>query len=159
MEGFQHPQTALGLHENFSKRLNPDVILGRFQPWGTGVVADAFHGQAGGFRAQGLAGHRSLDPRSVIVAPLCGIFIGENDGVWWWRGAGTAGQKRSKRKPGKANHRREQCPMGRDPHIDAIKARQSLGLPLTSRLTEQQVKRAHKLLAVKHIPTRAVIQS
>jgi len=69
-------------------------------------------------------------------------------------GAGSTGQKRSKRKPGKANHRREQCPMGRDPHIDAIKARQSLGLPLTGRLTEQQVKRAHKLLAVKHHPDK-----
>ncbi len=69
-------------------------------------------------------------------------------------GAGSAGQKRSKRKPGKANHRREQCPMGRDPHIDAIKARQSLGLPLTGRLTEQLVKRAHKLLAVKHHPDK-----
>ena len=32
--------------------------------------------------------------------------------------------------------------MGRDPDIEAIKARQSLGLPLTGRLTEQQVKRA-----------------
>ena len=44
--------------------------------------------------------------------------------------------------------------MGRDPDIDAIKARQSLGLPLTGRLTEQQVKRAHKLLAVKHHPDK-----
>ena len=40
--------------------------------------------------------------------------------------------------------------MGRDPDFAAIKARQSLGLPLTGRLTEQQVKKAHKLLAVKH---------
>ena len=72
-------------------------------------------------------------------------------------GAASGGAKRgskSRRKPGKSNHRREQCPMGRDPHIDAIKARQSLGLPLTGRLTEQQVKRAHKLLAVKHHPDK-----
>ena len=55
---------------------------------------------------------------------------------------------------GGGDHRREQCPMGRDPDIDAIKARQSLGLPLTGRLTEQQVKRAHKLLAVKHHPDK-----
>ena len=70
--------------------------------------------------------------------------------------AGSTGKRGSggKRKPGKANHRREQCPMGRDPDIDAIKARQSLGLPLTGRLTEQQVKRAHKLLAVKHHPDK-----
>ena len=69
-------------------------------------------------------------------------------------GTDSAGKKSSKRKPGKANHRREQCPMGRDPDIDAIKARQSLGLPLTGRMTEQQVKRAHKLLAVKHHPDK-----
>ena len=71
-------------------------------------------------------------------------------------GGGSSRSKKatSKRKPGKSNHRREQCPMGRDPDIDAIKARQSLGLPLTGRLTEQQVKKAHKLLAVKHHPDK-----
>ena len=44
--------------------------------------------------------------------------------------------------------------MGRDPDIAATQARQSLGLPLTGRLTEQEVKRAHKLLAVKHHPDK-----
>lgn len=74
-------------------------------------------------------------------------------------GFGTAASKRSKasrtrRKPGKANHRREQCPLGRDPELDAIKARQSLGLPLTGRLKALQVKQAHKLLAVQHHPDK-----
>ena len=63
-------------------------------------------------------------------------------------------RSRSKRKPGQANHRREQCPLGRDPDLDAIKARQSLGLPFTGRLTEQQVKRPHKLLAVRFHPDK-----
>ena len=44
--------------------------------------------------------------------------------------------------------------MGRDPDLEAIQARQSLGLPLSGRLTEQQVKRAHKLLAVQHHPDK-----
>ena len=44
--------------------------------------------------------------------------------------------------------------MGRDPDIESIKARQSLGLPLSGRLTEQQVKQAHKRLAVKHHPDK-----
>ena len=44
--------------------------------------------------------------------------------------------------------------MGRDPDNEANQARQSLGLPLTGRLTEQQVKRAHKLLAVQHHPDK-----
>jgi hypothetical protein len=68
-------------------------------------------------------------------------------------GAGKRSNK-GKRKPGKSNHRREQCPMGRDPDLEAIKARQALGLPLTGRLSEQQVKRAHKQLAVKHHPDK-----
>ncbi len=65
-----------------------------------------------------------------------------------------ANTSKTKRKPGKSNHRREQCPLGRDPELDAIRARQSLGLPLTGRLTEVQVKQAHKLLAVKHHPDK-----
>ncbi|MAM81647.1 MAG: molecular chaperone DnaJ [Gammaproteobacteria bacterium] len=59
-----------------------------------------------------------------------------------------------KRKPGTSNHQREQCPLGRDPDLEAIVARQSLGLPLTGRLTDQQVKRAHKQLAVRHHPDK-----
>ena len=59
-----------------------------------------------------------------------------------------------KRKPGTSNHRRDQCPMGRDPGLEAIQARQCLALPLTGRLTVAQVKRAHKLLAVQHHPDK-----
>ena len=44
--------------------------------------------------------------------------------------------------------------MGRDPGLEAIQARQCLGLPLTGRLTVSQVKRAHKLLAVQHHPDK-----
>ncbi|CAE07843.1 conserved hypothetical protein [Parasynechococcus marenigrum WH 8102] len=91
---------------------------------------------------------------SLPVAKTTGFGGGEADSGGFGGGAGSSGKKSAKRKPGKANHRREQCPMGRDPDIDAIKARQSLGLPLTGRLTEQQVKRAHKLLAVKHHPDK-----
>ena len=74
-------------------------------------------------------------------------------------GFGAAATKRSKpskarRKPRKSNHRREQCPLGRDPNIDAIKARQSLGLPLTGRLSVAQVKQVHKSLAVQHHPDK-----
>ena len=42
--------------------------------------------------------------------------------------------------------------MGRDPGVEVIQASQSLALPLTGRLTVAQVKRAHKLLAVQHLP-------
>ena len=44
--------------------------------------------------------------------------------------------------------------MGRYPGLEAIQARQCLGLPLTGRLTVAQVKRAHKLLAVQHHPDK-----
>ena len=74
---------------------------------------------------------------------------------------GFGGQARSakrksskKRKPEMSNHQRDQCPMGRDPGVEAIQARQSLALPLTGRLTVAQVKRAHKLLAVQHHPDK-----
>ena len=71
-------------------------------------------------------------------------------------GSTTTRSKASKarRKPRKSNHRREQCPLGRDPELEAIKARQSLGLPLTGRLTAPQVKQAHKSLAVQHHPDK-----
>ena len=74
-------------------------------------------------------------------------------------GFGGASTKRSKaskakRKPRKSNHRREQCPLGRDPDLEAIKARQCLGLPLTGRLNAVLVKRAHKILAVQHHPDK-----
>ena len=69
--------------------------------------------------------------------------------------ANSAKRKASKkRKQGTSNHRRDQCPMGRDPGLEAIQARQCLGLPLTGRLTVAQVKRAHKLLAVQHHPDK-----
>ena len=67
--------------------------------------------------------------------------------------SGKRGSNRQ-RQQSKSNHRREQCPMGRDPDLVAIKARQTLGLPLTGRLTEQQVKRVHKLLAIQHHPDK-----
>ena len=71
-------------------------------------------------------------------------------------GSTTTRSKASKarRKPRKSNHRREQCPLGRDPELEAIKARQSLGLPLTGRLKALQVKHAHKSLAVQHHPDK-----
>ena len=71
-------------------------------------------------------------------------------------GSTTTRSKASKarRKPRKSNHRREQCPLGRDPELEAIKARQSLGLPLTGRLKALQVKQAHKSLAVLHHPDK-----
>ena len=71
-------------------------------------------------------------------------------------GSTTTKSKASKarRKPRKSNHRREQCPLGRDPELEAIKARQSLGLPLTGRLKALQVKQAHKSLAVQYHPDK-----
>ena len=79
---------------------------------------------------------------------------GAGSGGFGSASTGTGSKKRRQRKPGKANHRRDQCAMGRDPDLDAIRARQILGLPLTGRLTEQQVRRVHRLLAVSHHPDK-----
>lgn len=73
-------------------------------------------------------------------------------------GTGNAGgskrNRKSKRKPGHSNHGRERQPLGRDPDYEAICARQTLGLALSGRLTEQLVKRVHKALAVQHHPDK-----
>jgi hypothetical protein len=73
-------------------------------------------------------------------------------------GTGNAGgskrNRNSKRKPGHSNHGRERQPLGRDPDFEAICARQTLGLALSGRLTEQAVKRVHKALAVQHHPDK-----
>ena len=73
-------------------------------------------------------------------------------------GSGNAGgskrSRSSKRKPGHSNHGRERQPLGRDPDFEAICARQTLGLALSGRLTEQAVKRVHKALAVQHHPDK-----
>lgn len=108
--------------------------------------------------------HHPAVQRSGILAVLCNFFSltrkkgttasGASAGGFGSTSAGAGSKRRTQRKPGKANHRREQCPLGRDPDLEAIRARQSLGLPLTGRLTEQQVKRAHKLLAVSHHPDK-----
>ena len=63
-------------------------------------------------------------------------------------------RNRSKRKPGHSNHGRERQPLGRDPDFEAICARQTLGLALSGRLTEQAVKKVHKALAVQHHPDK-----
>ena len=78
-------------------------------------------------------------------------------------GAGNAGGNKRNRsgkrkpghsKPGHSNHGRERQPLGRDPEFEAICARQTLGLALSGRLTEQVVKRVHKALAVQHHPDK-----
>ena len=84
------------------------------------------------------------------------LATSSDSGSGGFGGSTTTRSKASKarRKPRKSNHRREQCPLGRDPELQAIKARQSLGLPLTGRLKALQVKQAHKSLAVQHHPDK-----
>ena len=67
---------------------------------------------------------------------------------------GSKRNRSSKRKPGHSNHGRERQPLGRDPDFEAICARQTLGLALSGRLTEQAVKTVHKALAVQHHPDK-----
>ena len=68
----------------------------------------------------------------------------------------TRGRKRSPsgKRPRHHNHCRERQPLGRDPAFEAICARQTLGLALSGRLTEQVVRRAHKTLAQEHHPDK-----
>ena len=90
----------------------------------------------------------------------CEITMSSDQEAQGGSGFGTSnagGSKRnrsSKRKPGHSNHGRERQPLGRDPDFEAICARQTLGLALSGRLTEQLVKKVHKALAVQHHPDK-----
>jgi len=53
---------------------------------------------------------------------------------------------------------RERQPLGRDPYFEAICARQTLGLALSGRLTEQLVKRVHKASLCSITLIRVAIQ-
>ena len=90
----------------------------------------------------------------------CEITMSSDQQAQGGSGFGTSnagGSKRNrsgKRKPGHSNHGRERQPLGRDPDFEAICARQTLGLALSGRLTEQLVKKVHKALAVQHHPDK-----
>jgi hypothetical protein len=66
--------------------------------------------------------------------------------------AGGAG--RGRRRRGKGLSRADWGPLGKHPPLDAIVARQRLGLPLSGRLGEAEVNRAWKTAAAEHHPDR-----
>jgi hypothetical protein len=65
-------------------------------------------------------------------------------------GSGTHGR----RKRGSGLSAADRLPLGKAPDLDAIIARQRLGLPLAGRLREADVTRAWKLAAADHHPDR-----
>ena len=46
MEGFKNSQAAFRFDEKGSQCFNPHHIVGEFKSWGSGVVADPFHGES-----------------------------------------------------------------------------------------------------------------
>ena len=65
-------------------------------------------------------------------------------------GSGSHGR----RKRGRGLSAADRSPLGKAPDLDAIIARQRLGLPLAGRLREADVTRAWKLAAADHHPDR-----
>jgi hypothetical protein len=65
-------------------------------------------------------------------------------------GSGSHGR----RKKGSGLSAADRSPLGKAPDLDAIIARQRLGLPLAGRLREADVTRAWKLAAADHHPDR-----
>jgi len=65
-------------------------------------------------------------------------------------GSGSHGR----RKRGSGLSAADRSPLGKAPDLDAIIARQRLGLPLAGRLREADVTRAWKLAAADHHPDR-----
>lgn len=72
-------------------------------------------------------------------------------------GSKKAGKGGKRKGPGKANpslSKGDWGPLGKHPHLEAIKARQRLHLPLSGRLTIAEVNQAWKRCASEHHPDR-----
>ena len=69
-------------------------------------------------------------------------------------GAQEASGSHGRRKRGSGLSAADRLPLGKAPDLDAIIARQRLGLPLAGRLREADVTRAWKLAAADHHPDR-----
>jgi hypothetical protein len=63
-------------------------------------------------------------------------------------------QGKGRRRRGTGLSAADRSPLGKAPELDAIIARQRLGLPLAGRLREADVTRAWKLAAADHHPDR-----
>ena len=66
----------------------------------------------------------------------------------------VAGGSHGRRKKGTGLSAADRSPLGKAPDLDAIIARQRLGLPLAGRLRDADVTRAWKLAAADHHPDR-----
>jgi hypothetical protein len=69
-------------------------------------------------------------------------------------GPQEASGSQGRRKKGSGLSAADRSPLGKAPDLDAIIARQRLGLPLAGRLREADVTRAWKLAAADHHPDR-----
>lgn len=69
-------------------------------------------------------------------------------------GSQEGGGSHGRRKRGSGLSAADRSPLGKAPDLDAIIARQRLGLPLAGRLREADVTRAWKLAAADHHPDR-----
>jgi hypothetical protein len=69
-------------------------------------------------------------------------------------GSREASGSHGRRKRGSGLSAADRSPLGKAPDLDAIIARQRLGLPLAGRLREADVTRAWKLAAADHHPDR-----
>ncbi|MEY4806691.1 MAG: hypothetical protein RLZZ206_1080 [Cyanobacteriota bacterium] len=98
------------------------------------VSERGFGGGSGRRAASGGRGGRGRKP---------GAFVPQE-------GSGSHGR----RKRGSGLSAADRSPLGKAPDLDAIIARQRLGLPLAGRLREADVTRAWKLAAADHHPDR-----
>ncbi len=69
-------------------------------------------------------------------------------------GASAKASRSSSNKRRKGLSRADWGPLGKHPDVDAIVARQRLHLPLSGRLSVEEVNRAWKLAAAEHHPDR-----
>ena len=115
------------------RRMASDATDAEPESGATGAVA-AERGFGGGSSRRAASGGRGRKP---------GAFGPQE-------GSGTHGR----RKRGSGLSAADRSPLGKAPDLDAIIARQRLGLPLAGRLREADVTRAWKLAAADHHPDR-----
>jgi hypothetical protein len=118
------------------RRMASEATDAEHESGGTGnAAADrGFGGGAGRRAASGGRGGRGRKP---------GAFGPQE-------GSGSQGR----RKRGSGLSAADRSPLGKAPDLEAIIARQRLGLPLSGRLREADVTRAWKLAAADHHPDR-----
>ena len=95
------------------------------------------------------------DPgQQAQAGPERGFGSGSGDNRGGKGGSRKKGSSRGGRKRSPGLSPSDRLPLGKHPDLEAVLARRTLGLPLSGRLTAQEVTKAYRLAAADHHPDR-----